>query len=215
VADLRPNARSSLTGIAARLAAASTVVGAGLVVASVVATRRLWFGGYVSEAGVAAEPQASTYRWGILGLALGLLLLAVALVRVLPLTAVLLAGSGLFAALSGSVSCSTGCPLPPYESATAADLVHGGASILAVGAATLAIAALAVTSEDTPVRRLSRLTFWIVGPLVVAVGLAMLVLGRGQLTGLLERAILLTATAWTLVAALRVGAGTATMGLRR
>jgi len=95
VADLRPDARSSLTQIAARLAAASTVVGAGLVVASVVATRRLWFGGYVSEAGVAAEPQASTYRWGILGLALGLLLLAVALVRVLPLTAVLLAGSGL------------------------------------------------------------------------------------------------------------------------
>lgn len=196
----------SVIRVAAGLAAVCTIVGAGMVIGAVGGTRRLWFGGYVSEAGVASEPQATTYRLGVLSLGLGMVLLSVALARVAPVPAGLLAVGAVFAGLSGSVSCSDGCPLPPYESPTAADLVHGGASILAVGAVALAMIAVAFGPMDGPLQRVSRVYAWIVVPLLAAVGLAMLVLGKGHVAGLLERAVLTAAIAWTLTVCLRLAA---------
>jgi Protein of unknown function (DUF998) len=199
-AGARPTPRPSR--IAAGLAAVSTLIGAGLAVAAVVATRPLWFGGYVSEAGTG--PHAASYRLGIIGLGVGLVLLGVALVSTLPAVTVLLAGGGLLAGLSGSVSCSKGCPLPPYESPTFADLVHAGASILAVGAVVLAMLAIAVQAADPMLRRICVVALCVVVPLLATMGVAMLAVGRGQLTGLLERSVLTLAIGWALTMCARL-----------
>src|SRR5690242_12327808 len=71
--------RRPAVGVWAGLAGVATVSGAVLVVVAVVATRRLWFGGYISEAGTASSGQAGLYRIGILGLAVGQVLLGAAL----------------------------------------------------------------------------------------------------------------------------------------
>jgi len=192
--------------VAAALAGLSTALGAALVFAAVVATRRLWFAGYVSEAGIAS----GLYRVGVVVLAAGLVLLAVAVLPAVPVAAWLLGAAGGLAAVSGAVTCSAGCPLPPYEPATVADVVHGAASALAVGACTLAMGAIAAARKDRSRwlwgagdvdarwRRVSTVAFWVVGPLVAAAGTAMLTVGRGYVTGLLERTILLAVTAWLL-----------------
>jgi Protein of unknown function (DUF998) len=193
--------------LSAAAAFVATVVGAALVVTAVVATPRLWLGGYVSEAGVASSGPATVYRLGVAGLALGQALFAVALwgsgprwVRVVPLTVTLVAVDAVFGGVSAVVSCSPGCPLPPHETPTARDLVHGGASILAVGLLGLALLCIAVLWPPGPLARPSRVAAAVVVPLLAADGLAILIVGRGHVTGLLERASLLAAVAWTLVA---------------
>ena len=191
-----------LARIAGGLAAVSTLISAGLVVAAVVGTRRLWFGGYVSEAGVGAH--AASYRLGIIGLGVGLVLLGFALAPSLPAVTVLLAGGGGLASLSGSVPCTEGCPLPPYESPTLPDLVHAGASILGVGAVVLAMIAIAVLAADSLLRQVSRVAVCVVVPLLAIMGIAMLAVGRGNLAGLLERAVLTLAATWALTMCVRL-----------
>ena len=188
--------RSGVRPVAA-VAGLSTVAGVGLIGAAVVATRRLWFGGYVSEAGIAAEPNAALYQAGMVSVAVGLVLAALAVAPMVPAAGWLLVLSGAFAGVSGAVPCSAGCPLPPYEATTMADLVHAVASVLAVGASTLAMGAVAHGCEaDDRWRRLSRIAFWATGALVALAAAAMLGLGRGYATGLLERVILVGSCAW-------------------
>jgi hypothetical protein len=182
---------------AAGLGVLTTLAGAGLVAAAVVTTRRLWFGGYISEAGAGAH--ADWYRIGIFGLALGVLLLGLAMLRIMRSAGLLLVAGGLVGALSGTVSCTEGCPLPPYETPTARDLVHGGASIVSVGFVALAILALALWCRDPRLRRIARIGAWIVVPFIAAQGIAMLAVGRGPVTGTLERGVLTSLTIWILV----------------
>jgi hypothetical protein len=212
-------------GVWTGLAGVATVSGAVLVVVAVVATRRLWFGGYISEAGTASSGQAGLYRIGILGLAVGQVLLGAALlVRVRPRwIGALLVAAGVFGVGSAGVTCSEGCPLPPHDTPTTVDLVHAGVSIAAVAAVSLAILALALLTEPAAMTRWAALgerwTRWLpvttrglaglvgpsrlaaltVVPLVALDGVAILALGRGPVAGLLERAVLIGATAWTLV----------------
>jgi hypothetical protein len=192
----------------AAVAGLSTVAGMGLIAAAVVATRRLWFGGYVSEAGIAAEPNAALYQAGMVSVAVGLVLAALAVAPTVPAAGWLLVLSGAFAGVSGAVPCSAGCPLPPYEATTMTDLVHAAASVLAVGANTLAMGAVALGARpsatasgagaDDRWRRVSRLAFWATGGLVALAAAAMLGLGRGFATGLLERVILVGSCLWVL-----------------
>jgi Protein of unknown function (DUF998) len=192
--------------LVAAVAGLSTVAGVGLIAASVVATRRLWFGGYVSEAGIATEPNAALYQAGMVSVAVGLVLAALAVAPTVPAAGWLLVLSGAFVGVSGAVPCSAGCPLPPYEATTMTDLVHAVASVLAVGANTLAMGAVAIGSgpsvtasgggADDRWRRRSRIAFWITGGLVALAAAAMLGLGRGYATGLLERVILVGSCAW-------------------
>jgi hypothetical protein len=185
--------------LVATLAGLATATGAALLFAAVVTTRRLWFGGYVSEAGVASESNAGLYRAGVLTLAAGLVLLAVAVGSAVPAASLLLAASGLLAGVSGAVSCTAGCPLPPYEPTTVTDMVHAVASVLAVGGCALAMGAVGIaTRVQSGWRRLSMVAFWVVGLLIGVAAVAMLGLGRGYATGLLERVILLLVTAWLL-----------------
>lgn len=183
----------------AAVAGLSTAAGVALLAVSVVATRRLWFGGYVSEAGIPTEPTAALYQAGMVSVAVGLVLLALAVANTVPAAGWLLVVSGAFSGVSGAMPCSEGCPLPPYEATTMADLVHAGASVVAVAGVTLAIGAVAIAAAADPRwRRLSGIAFWVVGGLVAAAAAAMLGIGRGHVTGLLERVILVATTAWLL-----------------
>ncbi|MDG4779729.1 DUF998 domain-containing protein [Micromonospora sp. WMMD961] len=183
--------------VAGSAAAGCAVAGAVAVTVAVVAGPGPGLTGYVSEAGIAGSAHAPTYRIGILALAAALLLVGAALPSGVWAAPALLATSAVFTAVSGAVTCSAGCPLPPFERATVADLVHGGASIAATAAVVFAMVTLAVSGPAGPtVRRLAGVAAALTLPLCAAVGLAMLVLGRGTFVGVLERLILALAVLW-------------------
>ena len=162
--------------------------------------------GYVSEAGSPTSPTATAYRLGVLGLAAALVLLAAALPAALRLATGLLAASGTATVLSAAVPCTAGCPLPPFDRPTLADLVHGGASIAGVAGSVFAMLAVAlVAGAGRPLRRLSAVAAAIALPLSVMVGLAMLADGRGAVVGAVERLLLANLVAWALAAAITVG----------
>ncbi|MET8369317.1 DUF998 domain-containing protein [Micromonospora profundi] len=195
--------------LAASASAGGALAGAVAVTVAVVAGPGPGLAGYVSEAGIAGSAYASTYRIGILALAGALLLLAVALPPGVRVAApALLATGAVSTAVSGAVTCSEGCPLPPFERATVADLVHGGASIVATGAVVLTMAVLAVSEQaGSAVRRLAARAAMLAFPLCAAIGLAMLVVGRGTLVGVLERLVLALAVLWAMVTATVLAVG--------
>ncbi|MEO3774378.1 DUF998 domain-containing protein [Micromonospora sp. B9E7] len=189
--------------VAGSAAAGCAVAGAVAVTVAVVAGPGPGLTGYVSEAGIAGSAHATTYRIGILALAAALLLVGAALPPgVWAAAPALLATGAVCTAVSGAVTCSAGCPLPPFERATVADLVHGGASIAATAAVVFAMVTLAVSGPaGRAVRRLAGMAAALALPLCAAVGLAMLVLGRGTFVGVLERLILALAVLWGLATA--------------
>ncbi|WBB56982.1 DUF998 domain-containing protein [Verrucosispora sp. WMMD573] len=199
---------------AARLAAGAAAgcvgVGVAAVTLAVVAGPGPGLTGYVSEAGVVGSGYAWTYRIGVFALATALLLLAAALRsgdRGPRVAAGLLVASGLATLLSGAVTCSAGCPLPPFERATVADLVHGGASIAATAAVVFAMITIVLApTARRPLRRIAVLAATVALPLAGAVGLAMLFAGRGSLVGVLERLLLAVAALWGLATALTLTA---------
>jgi hypothetical protein len=202
-----------MSRFAALLSAVLTLSGAAIITATVVAIPRLWWGGYVSEAGVASSGHAEMYRLGAWLLALGQLLFALALGSTVErraagwigsVTVGLLVADAAFGGVSASVSCSPGCPLPPHETPTVQDLVHAGASILAVGLLCLAVLSLALLWPRGRLTVPSRIAAAVVTPLVTLDGLAILVVGRGHFTGLLERLVLLGAVVWTVVLCARL-----------
>ncbi|MEU9506518.1 DUF998 domain-containing protein [Micromonospora sp. NPDC048170] len=206
--------RAGPTTTAPRAAAASAstacvVAGAVMVTVAVVAGPGPGLTGYVSEAGVTDSAYAPAYRIGVFALAVGVLLLAAALPPVLRAAAALLGAGSVFALVSGAVACSAGCPLPPFERATTADLVHGGASILAVAAVVLAMLATTFTlAAPSALRRLAAVAVVVALPLAGATAVALVTVGRGSLIAVLERLLLLVAVLW--------GAATATtIALRR
>ncbi|WP_326554860.1 DUF998 domain-containing protein [Micromonospora sp. NBC_01813] len=152
--------------------------------------------GYVSESGVGDGGFVLAYQLGFLALAASLLLLAGALRPVRAAAALLVAAAG-STAISATVPCRQGCPLPPHDPVTVTDLVHGGASIVAVACCVFAMVAIWWSVAST--RSLRRLALWAVAaalPLSAAVGLVMLLIGGGLLVGVLERLLLLLIVAW-------------------
>ncbi|MEU5720486.1 DUF998 domain-containing protein [Micromonospora sp. NPDC047738] len=191
---------------AASAAAGCVVAGTVAVTVAVVAGPGPGLTGYVSEAGVTDSGYAGAYRIGIFALAAALLLLAAALPPALRSAAVLLAAGGTCTVLSGAVTCSAGCPLPPFEAATMADLVHGGASVAATAAVVFAMLALVLApAAGRPLRRIAGAGAALALPLSGAIALAMLVVGRGELVGVLERLLLAVAAAWGLATATALG----------
>ncbi|MFB9234345.1 DUF998 domain-containing protein [Plantactinospora siamensis] len=185
--------RHRVAGAAATFCAAA---GATAVIVALVAGPTAGFTGYVSEAGVADSGYAGTYRGGVLGLAAGLLLLAAALRPAVRIAAALLVAGGAATATSGLVTCSAGCPLPPFERTDVADLAHGGASIAAVASCVFAMAAVTLYAPVPALRRLSGTATAVALPLSAAVGLAMLLVGRGHVAGVLERLLLADLVLW-------------------
>ncbi|MFJ8577578.1 DUF998 domain-containing protein [Micromonospora sp. NPDC093277] len=192
--------------VAASAAAGCVVGGTAAVTFAVVAGPGPGLTGYVSEAGITDSGYAGAYRIGVFALAAALLLLAVALPQVLEPAAALLAVGGGCTALSGAVTCSAGCPLPPFEAATVADLVHGGSSVAATAAVVFAMLVLVVIpAAGPPLRRAARVGAALALPLSAAIALAMLMVGRGSVVGVLERLLLLVAAGWGLATATVLG----------
>ncbi|WP_341719584.1 DUF998 domain-containing protein [Micromonospora sp. FIMYZ51] len=122
--------------------------------------------------------------------------------RGLRVAAALLVAGALATGLSGAVTCSAGCPLPPFEQATVADLVHGAASVAATAAVVFAMIAIALApAAGRALRRIAATATVVALPLAGAVGLTMLFVGRGSLVGVLERLLLAVAAGWGLVTA--------------
>lgn len=188
--------------VLAGLAAACAAVGGLTFASAVLATQGLSYPGYVSEAGVGGQPYWIEYRLGIFGLAAALVLLAGAVRPLLVPAALLLGVSGLLAGASGSVACSPGCPLPPFETPTAGDLVHAGTSVLGVGLCALAILLLAVFGPDGALRRVSRVAIVPIVPAGLMNVYGIVFVGRGELTGIVERVLLVLIVVWCLAAAI-------------
>ena len=192
----------------AAAAALIVPVGALIMLVALVAAPGPWTGGYVSEAGTTGEPFAVAYRSGLVLLALGVALLAVALSPVVRPAAVLLGTSAVPAAVSATVPCSHGCPLPPFEPTTVADVVHTAASITGMVLLAVAMSVVALSPARPALRRWAACGAVLTVPLGGWLGLTMLLAGRGTTAGVLERLLLGVAVAWltgtAAVAAVRV-----------
>ncbi|MEU4479582.1 DUF998 domain-containing protein [Micromonospora sp. NPDC023966] len=198
--------RNVLRAAAASAAAGCTVAGMVAVTVAVAAGPGPGLTGYVSEAGVTDSRYAGAYRIGVLALAAALLLLAAALPPALRTAAALLVAGAAGTGLSAAVTCSTGCPLPPFEAATVADLVHGGASIAATAAVVFAMVAVLLSpAAGRALRRVAAVGAALALPLSGAIGLAMLLVGRGGVVGVLERLLLTVAAGWGLATAAVLG----------
>ncbi|MFG1604336.1 DUF998 domain-containing protein [Actinoplanes sp. NPDC049265] len=170
--------------------AGAVLGGAVIMLAGLVAAPGPWWQGYVSEAGVAGLPLAGLYRAGLIVLAVGVAGLGLRLRAVL-----LLVAAGL-AAVSGAVPCTGGCPLPPFEASTGADVVHAGAAILGMVVLAGAMAEHWMITRDRAARWVSGIAVAITVPVGGALGLIMLFAGRVMLGAALERLLLVVAVAW-------------------
>jgi hypothetical protein len=152
--------------------------------------------GYVSESGVPGAPHSLLYRLTLLLLAFAAGAAAAGLrpVAGLAALAVSLAVPGLL--VSGTVQCSAGCPLPPYEHPTRGDLLHAGASMAAVGLCALAMLAAALWSTDRGVRLGSRWAVAVMIPAGTAMLAGLLLVGKTPFTGAVERVCLAGCLAW-------------------
>jgi hypothetical protein len=181
----------------AALAGAVVLVGALTMLAGLIAAPGGWTAGYVSEAGTTGMPLATAYRWGLAGLAAGVALLGRVLGRHSRPVAVLLGIAAVLAATSGVVPCTSGCPLPPYEPTTVADVTHTLASVVGLVLLAGAMALVALSAPFGPVlRRLATVAVVVIVPLGAVLGLTMLIAGRGPLSAGLERAALVVAVSW-------------------
>jgi len=183
--------------VVAALAGAAVLAGALTMLAGLIAVPGPWTAGYVSEAGTTGMPLATAYRWGLAGLAVGVGLLGRVLGRGSRPVATLLGSAAVLAATSGAVPCTGGCPLPPYEPTTLTDVTHTAAS--AIGLVLLA-GAMALVALSAPfgavLRRLATVAVTVLVPLGAALGLTMLLSGRGPVSAGLERAALVVAVSW-------------------
>lgn len=180
------------------------MTGAVTVTVAVLAGAAPAIGGYLSEAGAGDGGWPLAYQVGLLTLAVALLLLAGAL-RPVRTAAWLLVAAATMTAVSAAVPCRYGCPLPPHDPVTLADLVHGGASVLAVACCVFAMVATWWSMASTrSLRRLALLAAAGALPLAAAVGLAMILVGGGLLVGTLERLLLLLIVGWCVGSAVSV-----------
>jgi len=205
--------RAGGAGLAGRAAAGlallvALVIGVLLVLASAT-TPGHGLENYLSELGVRGAPRAGLYRLVVLGAALGVALLAGSLRRVAPPAALaLLAAAPLFGT-SALVTCSPGCPLPPHGAGvTWRDLVHAGASGLALAAAAGAMLLVAAAVVDPVLRTVSVLCAVPTVAGIAVTGGMLLLRAHSVAGGLAERVTVAGALTWLVSAS-------ALMALRR
>lgn len=175
----------------AKLATAFAACGAaGLFMA----TRSLALGRYVSEGGIGGAPHAWLYRISVWLLAVALALLAPRARAPLAVLAFGLAAPAAF--VSGAVSCSLGCPLPPFEHPTAGDLVHAGGTIVALLLCGFVMLVYGFERLDSPRRRAGRAGLALVVPVLALAAIGLFFVGRSVYTGVSERAALAATSLW-------------------
>ncbi len=84
---------------------------------------------------------------------------------------------------------------------TADDLVHAGASIVALLLCGFLMIWYGVQTVDSPLRRVARAGLVIALPLLALSAVALVAVGRGPLTGVLERLALIATSAWLVATA--------------
>jgi len=182
--------------------AAAATVAAGLgVLATAIASAGVDITAYVSEGGIPGAPHAGLFRAGVWLTAAALALLAGPARGTVPLAGLAFALAAPAVVVSGAVACSPGCPLPPFERSTGADLVHAGASIAALLLCGLAMLLYALQPVDAPLRRAARVGVAVAAPLFALTAVGLLFVGQGLFTASLERAALLATSAWLLCTA--------------
>lgn len=157
--------------------------------------------GYVSESGVAGTPHSELYRLSVLAVAGAAGLLAWLLRPTVWSAAALLGAATPLVALSAAVSCTSGCPLPPYEPTTPADLWHAGASGAGVACCALAMLQLARLARPGRLRLAARIAMAVAWPPLGATAILILALGRGPVTGQVERFALAACVVWLITTA--------------
>src|SRR4051794_22835830 len=103
--------------------------------------------------------------------------------------------------VSGAVSCSPGCPLPPFERPTAADLVHAGGTIVALLLCGVVMLVYALRAADPPLRRVGWAGLLLAAPVLAVAAVGLVFVGRSLFTGVMERAGLAVASAWLIATA--------------
>ncbi|GAA2363259.1 DUF998 domain-containing protein [Dactylosporangium salmoneum] len=152
---------------------------------------------YVSESGVPGAPHAGLYAASMVLLAVSLALLAT-----VPTLRLVAACVGLAAALAGvtaGVHCSPGCPLPPYETPAARDLVHATGAVGALGLCALAMLLCAtLPAAGRFWRRAGRIGILVAYPPLILSAAGILLVGRSLFTGVAERLALAAVCAWVI-----------------
>ncbi|MET8148112.1 DUF998 domain-containing protein [Actinoplanes sp. NPDC049668] len=192
----------------AAVAGCASLAGLLIMLFALVAAPGSWLLGYISEAGTPGLPLATPYRFGLVLLAAGAGLLGLALRRRSRLVAQLLGGAAAFAATSGAVPCSGGCPLPPFEPTTAGDVVHAAATIVAALLVVGAMVTVALSPALRPaVRRLAAAAAALIVPLGAALGAVMVLAGRVPAGAALERLVVLVGVGWVVGTAVLTARG--------
>jgi hypothetical protein len=164
----------------------------GLVVADV-GSPGLRLQGYVSEFGATGAPMANIYRLAVLGFAGALALLGISVRPISGLAALAVMVAAGSAGLSAAVRCTPGCPLPPDPS-TPNDIVHASSSIVAFTVAACALFLLALRAPDPAIRRVCGWTVLLMVGFGFPDAVGIVAIGRGLITGVLERVTILGAT---------------------
>ncbi len=186
---------STARQVCSACAAVAGVASAGALVVVAAGTPGLRISGSVSQLGATGQPLADTYQAAVFGIVVAVGLLAVVIAPVSRAAAVALAGTTALGAMSASVPCTPGCPLPPTPTATSADIVHVSASVAAFIFVACTMLLLARSGTDR-LARLCRSCVVLVVALGTPVGVALVVSGEGLLNGVLERAMMAVALAW-------------------
>lgn len=196
--ELAGDALGRVAAAAALLLALATSV---LLVSAAAATPGHGVGDYLSQLGVRQAPRAELYRLAVLTAALGVALLAGALRRSVPPAAVALLAAAPCFGVSALVTCSPGCPLPPHGvGVTWRDLVHAGASSLALAAAAAAMVLVAGLAADPALRSVSVACAVPTAAGIAGTGGMLLVQARSLPGGLAERVAVGGALGWLVVA---------------
>jgi hypothetical protein len=172
---------------------------------------------YLSELGARGEASASSFRLALYECAAGVGLVAVVLFRssaspvrsfaARAALAVALAASGVFLALTASVPCSPGCPLPPYGEPNPTDWVHVVVAAGAFASCSLAMAIVARAGTGRLLRVFSSGTACVVGGAAAAGALAALVDLPGATGSVLQRVAVLAGLVWISAVGLRLVVG--------
>jgi hypothetical protein len=191
------------------LATAAAAVLAGLTLlwgARIAANRFI----YVSELGADGEPTAWAFRWALLLIAAGAVVVAAAgphlrsRLRILAVTtpsvSLLIAG-GAFAVAS-QVTCTSGCPLPVGASFTWQDFIHTVIAVLGFAAACIAMLQVATARDHPGLARLSMVSAIVVAVVAGTGGILSLARFMTHLGGLLEFTATTVALLWLAVLAL-------------
>ncbi|MDP9240077.1 MAG: DUF998 domain-containing protein [Actinomycetota bacterium] len=164
--------------------------------------------GYLSQLGATGAASAGLYRLAVLCVAAAAALMALAWwLRSPGLDAAgLLALSAVLFAVSATVPCAQGCPIPVRDGlTTAANVVHFAASAGAFGVALGAMGSVGAGYRDPWLRRVSATTARVATLLYAVLSTLVLIVGHSVINGVVERLLALVATGWLVTCALRLG----------